>query len=326
MHARTRLGVPGLMTGTYYEDGQDVGVYMMSSLGTNSFLQVYRDRGDAIYCMLDFMANGFVDRPIDPNVKAAARKSRGIDESTFQSIAFRDAVEIPNLSIAVVSFFRMMPFACKYPFMMYVMRHQRIKSDGLGYGREAALYAALANRPISSNPRQAMLKFQSHGVHGPMPCKTVEQSTDYCLDHLARLMDALRERGIYDKSFIIITADHGSDYITCAENEDRKASAMLWVKPDSPAGTQPNGGRFVESQLATSHSKIAALMKRAAVGTLSSDEIGMILHTPDRLYRRYFREDHACRDWIYHEDGRVDAPCKARHYERGKVKEWSLDE
>ena len=304
MHDRTERAVPGMFTGEYYDTSQTLGAYMMTALGTNSFLRTYQAHGDAVYSMLDFFTYGLTTEPM--TTKAAAPK-------LTRPLLLRPAREIPHLPLANVVAFRLLPFVAKGPLLKHDIHKLRVKANFAKNSFEHVLYPKLAARPFRTDGRQVFAKFHTHGAHGPYcyeldgsPAKprrddleTVRLASSNVLVHVGRLMDAWRKNGLYDKSFIVVCADHGRTPADRFPGNPR-ASAFLMVKPDGASGL------LDFSDAPTGHQNLCALMKTACGKRLSVEEVTAALSASRRVYREYDRRTKTCRDWIYHADGRVE--------------------
>ena len=304
MHDRTERAVPGMFTGEYYDTSQTLGAYMMTALGTNSFLRTYQAHGDAIYSMLDFFTYGLTTEPM--TTRAAA------PEPT-RPLLLRPAREIPHLPLANVVAFRLLPFVAKGPLLKHDIHKLRVKANFTENAFEHILYPKLAARPFRTDGRQVLAKFHTHGAHGPYcyeldgssakprpdDLETVRLASSNVLVHVGRLMDAWRKKGLYDKSFIVVCADHGRLPADPFPGNPR-ASAFLMVKPEG--ASEP----FAFSDAPTGHQNLCALMKTACGKRLSAEETTAVLSAPKRVYREYDRRAKACLDWIYHADGRVE--------------------
>ena len=304
MHDRTERAVPGMFTGEYYDASQTLGAYMMTSLGTNSFLRTYQAHGDAVYSMLDFFTYGFTTEPTTARVSAPA---------LTRPLLLRPAREIPHLPLANVVAFRLLPFVAKGPLLKHDIHKQRVEANFAENSFEHILYPKLAARPFRADGRQVFAKFHTHGAHSPYcyeldgsPAKlrrddltTVHLASSNVLVHVGRLMDAWRKSGLYEKSFIIVCADHGRTPADPFPGNPR-ASAFLMVKPDG--ATEP----FAFSDAPAGHQNLCALMKTACGKRLSAEEVTATLSASRRVYREYDRHAKACQDWIYHADGRVE--------------------
>lgn len=315
MHDCTKRGVPSLMTGRYYEAGESTPAYMMSVLGTNSVLQTYRDRGDAIYCILDVLSYGYTTAKVE---KRHVAKAKG-----WRPAALVPATEIPYMNVLDVAAFRAVPFVFKEKFLFQKLHSRKtLETVNEHFVNEHVMYPELAGKPVSDDPRPMFGKFHTFGSHMPLmfdcdgrPVKekrrdadVLRQAVSNALVHLSRLMDAYREKGVYDKSMIVVTTDHGSKLTPHPEKSHGQASAILWTKPEGVTGP------FVSVDTPTSHARIAPLLKASAAGPLAPDEIEAILRTEgDRLFRYIDRDDDSVvYDWIFHPDGTFEEPKNGR--------------
>lgn len=314
MHDCTKRGVPSLMTGLYYEPGESTPEYMMSVLTTNSLLQAYRDRGDAIYCILDVLSYGYTTAKVEKHVAAAKE---------WRPAALVPATEIPYMNVLDVAAFRILPFALKEKFLFQKLHSRKtLENVNEHFVNEHVMYPALAEKPVSDDPRPMFGKFHTFGSHMPLmfdcdgnPVKekrrdadVLRQAVSNALVHLSRLMDAYREKGIYDKSMIVVTTDHGSKMTPHPEKSHGQASAILWTKPEGATGP------FADSDTPTSHARIAPLLRKAAEGPLSADAVEAILRVDgDRLFRYIDRDDeNTVYDWVFHADGTFEEPKNGR--------------
>ena len=296
MHDSTKLGVPGIMTGEYFKPGRGaLAEYIMSVFGKGSFMQGFRDRGDAIYAMFCTSSYGYTTADIPQSRSRVKPQSSGL-------ALFRRTAEVPYLSLFDAVAFRMLPFAFKRQFLSTKLRNRdTIRGVSETYDHESAVFPQLASRPVSGDPRQMFMKMHTHGGHPPF----MFGATDYrsavsnSLDRLAALFDALREKGVYDKSFIAVVADHGAEQVS-REGEPFKCAAMLWMKPLSDASP------FAIVDEPTSHAKISGVMRAAGERQLTAAEVAAMLREESRFYRIRDRKDrHSCFDFV------VDASRKA---------------
>ena len=299
MHTRTRTGVVGLMTGNYLGEQEDLMDYKMSVFGPDSILR--HCQGYDVFCMIDYFTYGFtnVDAPASEKVVA---------EAPVGPAVFRNSTEVPGLSLSEVCVFRLLPFAFKGKYLDHVVRAKRVQSDdGAGFEHECFLFPHLAKCPVGDGPRPVFAKFHSHGSHSPfyydadgLPVRPApeqvlfENSVSNCLVHLSRLMDSLRQRGLYDKSFIVVAADHGASQSVPAPGREPKASALLWVKPDGADAP------FRISDLPTSHAKVAPLLKQALAHPVDgSRAVDGALRSEKRVYQTFDRKTGTYRKLVY---------------------------
>ena len=288
MHNATRGGLPGLMTGRYFELGMAEEDYAASIFSTNSFVYAFTQKDYPVYFIPALFSYGYTNRGMT--------QDKGKTSGQFVAHPFFKRVDCnPGLSLAQVVRFRLTPFALKRIVMAVTMAGSSYHSP---IHSESALFPMLGNAPISSTATVPTLHvYHTEGTHYPIniddnglllpsPDNTFEGAvryTHYILKQLALLMKRLQERGLYDRSMIVVTADHGNP-IDVTPKHPRgyaapgRAFPILWVKPE--------GGQeeFKVSDLATSHSKIACLMRESVDCSLDEIRINNILHEPLRLY------------------------------------------
>ena len=311
MHGSTKHGVPGLMTGLYCEDHADVHAYMDTVLSPQSALEPYRRSGAAIACVFDMLSFGYTT-----SAAAVAATAARADGEEGRLALLRPAKGFPYMSLLEVVNFRITPRVGK-PSIVSERLHMRkfMANAGKSFIYDHNLYRTLAERPVSEDSRLLFAKFHVHGAHMPVlfdadgkPTKAVandysgyRQSVSNALVHFSRAVDALRAKGVYDKSLIIATTDHGSMSNVDAAGRHPQASALLWVKPEGARDP------WRDSDAPTSHVGIAAVLKAAAGKRLEGSEIERMLVSKDRVLK-IRRTGTGCFD-VYHygaADGRVE--------------------
>lgn len=309
MHDCTKRGVTALMTGRYYEPGESTAAYMMSVLGTNSVLQTYRDGGWSIACMCDVLSYGYTTAPVrrhEPRVPSA------------RPAVATPSAEVPYMSLLDVAAYRACPFAFKEKFLFQKLHSRKTLENAVAnFVNEHVMFPALAEKPVADDPRPFFGKFHTFGAHMPLMfdldgrpvagrrrgVQDQRQAVSNALVHVARLLDVYRARGIYDRSLIVLTTDHGSKLTPCAPGAHPQASALLWVKPEGARAP------FEESALPTGHARIAPLLRRAAEGPLTREACEAVLASDRRLFRYVDRKDESIvYDWIFRPDGTFEAP------------------
>ena len=279
MHECTKRGVPGLVTGRYYDpEEMTQAEYPLTMYGSNSFVIASCDAGFAVAFSPDLLGYGYINLPIEKRIARNDRRSR-------DALAIlRRSREVPYLCLFDLVAFRLAPFPLKGPILYSRIRHAvgGRHSDDEFWG-EASMYPILASAPVNSDPRQFLGVFHSWGVHPPWATDLHSAVTDK-LTRLGELFDAYRARGLYDKSLIVVTCDHGLDCARPTDGYPPSAAAVLWVKPEGASGA------FVTSDAKTSHSRIAALVRAASARTLTAPEVTALLRDENRLYR-YERPD-----------------------------------
>ena len=289
MHGSTKHGVPGLMTGLYCEDHADVHAYMDSVLSPQSALETYRSSGAAIACVIDMLSFGYTT-----SAAAVAATAARADGDEGRLALLRPAKGFPYMSLLGVVNFRITPRVGK-PSIVNERLHSRkfMARAGKSFIYDHNLYGALAERPVSEDARLLFAKFHVHGAHMPVlfdaegqPTKAVSndypgyrQSVSNALVHFSRAVDDLRKKGVYDKSLILATTDHGSMSNVDAKGRHPQASALLWIKPEGAKGP------WRDSDAPTSHVGIAAVLKAAAEKRLEGSEIERMLVSKDRVLK-----------------------------------------
>ena len=142
MHDSTKLGVPGLMTGRYFEPGRGaLAKYIMSVFGPDSFLETYKAHGDAIYAMFCTCSYGYTTAEIPPERRRAKAEARG-------PLVLRKTAEVPYLCLNDAVLFRALPFAFKRQFLSTKLRHRAtVWSVDRNYDHENTVFPILARRP-----------------------------------------------------------------------------------------------------------------------------------------------------------------------------------
>ena len=111
-------------------------------------------------------------------------------------------------------------------------------------------------------------------------------------------MDALREKGVYDKSLVVVVADHGVGIAPHTPPHHPSESAILWVKPEGASGPLAYCGT------PTGYSRIAAFMRSAAAASPSAADAEAALREEDRLFR-YQDADDRYHDIVVGPDGGI---------------------
>jgi len=287
MHECTKRGVPGLATGRYYDPAEmPEAEYPMTMYGTNSVVAAADAADWSVAFSPDLMPYGFTNLPVERRV---SREERPRKRDALAVL--RQSREVPYLSLLDLVAFRAAPFGVKGRLLYSRTRHAvggRHERDA--FWQESTMYPALGTRPVSEDPRPFLGFFHSWGVHPPWS-GSLESVLTAKLTALARLMDDYRRTGIYDRSLIVVTSDHGLGFARAHEGYPPSASALLWVKPEGARGP------FAESATPTSHSRIAPLVRAALTGPVTDAE--KELRDGRRLYRAQVREGggRIFRDW-----------------------------
>ena len=284
----TKYGLPGLMTGRYFEPGvSSAADYPMTIFGEESFIVPYVKKGDEVFFTNDLLPYGYANGPITKRLPVKGRQKHG-----WAALLLRSK-EVPYLSLFDMVVFRLSPYCAKAPFLYTKIRHDPMMGcDESNFWYEHVMFPILGRAPLSGSPTTLGV-FHSRGAHPPLlfdpngkayPCPRVDpgmigELVSTPLRHLSRLLDVLRERGLYDSSLIVVVADHGIDLVPFAKGHHPSESAILWVKPEGATGV------FAAVSRPTGYSKVSVLMRKAAEGPLDIRLIGDLLEERNRLYR-----------------------------------------
>ena len=284
----TKYGLPGLMTGRYFEPGvSSAADYPMSIFGEESFLVPYVKGGSEVFFVNDLLPYGYANGPITKRLPVKGKQKHG-----WAALLLRSK-EVPYLSLFDTVVFRLSPYCAKAPFLYSKIRHDPMMGrDESVFWYEHVMFPILGRAPLSESATTLGV-FHSRGAHPPRvfdpngkayPRPRVDpgiigELVSTPLRHLSKLLDMLRARGLYDSSLIVVAADHGINLVPFAKGHHPSESAILWVKPEGAKGA------FAAESRPTGYSKVSVLMRKAAEGPLGIQAVGDLLGERDRLYR-----------------------------------------
>ena len=165
--------------------------------------------------------------------------------------------------------------------------------DESNFWYEYAMYPRIAAAPFTST-KTVLGVFHTRGAHPPLlfdqdgrrlspdaawgngALSTLVRNP---IHNLAKLMDVMREKEIYDKSLIVVVADHGVGIAPHAPGHHPSESAVLWVKPEGSAGP------FAYRGTPTGYAKISSFMKAAVVERPDIEAVESSLNVGNRLFR-----------------------------------------
>ena len=307
MHDCTKRGLPGLMTGRYFDPlSSSKAEYPMSIYGADSFLMPYVEAGAEVSFAPDFLPYGYTNARVEKRAKVTGRQKHG------WAALLRRSKEVPYLSLFDVTVFRIAPYLAKAPFLYAKIRHDPMfGQDESNFWYEHAMYPRLAAAGFTQ-AKTVLGVFHTRGAHPPLVFdrdgrrlgtvgwgrKSLPDLVRNPLYNLARLMDTLREKGVYDRSLIVVVADHGVGIAPHTPPHHPSESAILWVKPEGASGP------FAYSGTPTGYSRIAAFMRSSATGSPGAADAEAELHEDERLFR-YQDADDRYHDIVVGPDGAI---------------------
>lgn len=294
MHNITPLGLPGLITGDYLDDLRNLKEHQAAVAGVRSCLAPYAQNGHPVFATMDLSPNfKWTNRLKNARVADAAGQSDG-------NVLYRRINDLQAWNLFEIVRFRLTPFRFKYQMAFLTMKDWPMFDRG---SSEKRLYPRIGSYPVRDD-KVALHVYHTEGSHFPFqigkhgerlpePLQTYEgmyNKTFFVYVNLAKLFAELRRQGVYDKTLIIVAADHGSNLTrqTLPEPdgyhfEASKPFPVLLVKPIGETG------KLLCSETPTSHSKVAELVRQARVDPMrfSATKISTLLETLERLYRDF---------------------------------------
>lgn len=294
MHDCTKRGLPGLMTGEYFDpETSSPAEYPISMYAEKSFLVPYVDAEWETSFAPDFLPYGFTTAQIRERAEVKGKQKHG------WAALLRRSNEVPYLSLFDITVFRIAPYAAKAPFLYAKIRHDPMfGQDESNFWYEHVMYPKLAAAGFTDSPK-VLGVFHSRGAHPPLAFDrdgrrlpelgwgrdSLGALVSNPLHNLAALMDALREKKIYDRSFIVVMADHGVGIAPHQPGHHPSESAILWIKPEDASG--PVSMRPTP----TGYSRIPSLMRPLAERKIGIAEAESILREENRLFRYQDADD-----------------------------------
>lgn len=309
MHNTTNRGIPGLLSGVYLDDIKNGIAYQSEIAGTNSCVWAFANLDLPAYFMVDISRNFNFSNRVNQQ-KVEKRKE---DMSPLQ---YRMKGLQPWNLYEIVRF-RSVPFMLKHA--VYLMTIKSWPNYDRG-AVEYALYPRLTELPFDDSADNTLHIYHTAGAHAPYTTgrngeKLAQPRFDYvgaydkgyyAMKNLCKLFEFYKEHGLYERSMIIITADHGSHFTKeqVCECNGRKMDGTthlpcLMVKP---VGAE---GKFEVSDVPTCHKCISGLIARSATEVLSDNEIKMSLTARDRRFTYFFDATGIREDWFINDDGSV---------------------
>ena len=288
MHEFTIFGLPGLLTGKYYDGRSLLDDYIVAATTDGSFVADYDLYNWPCYVYAHFGLGMFTNRLKD--------QSKCKQEKVCVCDAFLVRQKgTPYLNLFDILTFRLAPFGMK----------ERVNAKnviGLGTAHdfflESALYPMVGRIPINDSFDGTLHVYHSNGLHTPIMfdrngnqtscAQTYEAMLEqayFVMSSIGKLCDVLRKRNLYDQTLIVVAADHGSGVSDgCVMGGDSfpgRIIPILWVKPFGA------DGEIQLCNVPTSHSKLRDLIDISREKDLSSKEIADVLKSDSRLWRRF---------------------------------------
>ena len=321
MHNPTQVGLPGLLTGKYFQSSRDIAWYGRSYYSKDSVIAPYVGKNIPVYFNVDLGVNGYTNRRMGKNEPA---KPTGLD-------VFREQMPgIFALTLDDICAFRIVPYLFKERFIMTRKGGGGASGDvpsgrGANEGdrpkslsKDSHVWSFLARRRVDDDCRQTFHVHHTRGGHWPIvydengndiKCPNPKYE-DYCgqckfaLRSVAEMFDAWKTNGVYDASTIIVAADHGTwlklnKSGAVPSKIPTTAFPVLMVKP------RASREKYRESDLPTTHANVSKAIKAMASRTLNRAEIEQVLSTDEpRLFR--LADSGKLKDWYVSRDGKVE--------------------
>jgi len=328
MHGYTVRGLPGLMTGRFIRPDESASDYMNTVFGNESLLYPYVEAGYPVYYSSDMLTHGYTNHLVPQNTDEA----RKISYDEHLPIFDRPSNGVPYLTLWDVCEFRLRLYRWKVAVLYRAYgRMRRTRTADTACVQERKLYPLLLNNMITNDSPKTLCVFHTGGVHQPVlydrngaplicPSDALSAHSEYGVFVLRQVADffrGLQNKGVYDRSLILICADHGLECLRKGDGRESYGSdtPMLWVKPVGASSA------FTSSRSPTSNVKIHKLVLRAKDVDLNGNEIEDILRTRNRCFYEQFgasRFSHGnliyFYKWSYDDNGHVVACENAGRY------------
>jgi len=289
MHVQTSVALPGIFSGEYFTNPSNLQIYSNKVYSSSSFIKKYLDQNSAIFVNLllpDFSYTNTVG-----DINENQRKSHFL-----KSFTVRMEGMFP-WNILEYYTFKISPYLLKKDILERFLRQWESQRDKNPiHMSDAVVYDELAEAPVDKSFESALHIHHVKGGHPPIlfdenGVKIKNQQATYTVYYnrvhfefkrITVLLDRLCERGLYDDAFIVILGDHGIGIL----DKPRAKGVPNYAFPAIMVKNRNETGFFINSDIPTSHSKIADMMKAVADKNLSNTKIAHILKCDYRLYRQ----------------------------------------
>lgn len=247
----TRFAVPYLLTGELPKVGEDSNVYLANRYARGTFLADAQNAGYSVGLYTDSLQIGSLP---EAEQKAIAATTINMHKVAASSLDFRGAFE----ALCQIALYRDAPWPLKHNFWYYT---DQINGRIVSYNPDAEpgervytmndprYYGQLQRQGLAVDddaPAGAFRFIHLLGAHYPYSIdehandlgtdnSTKEQQAQGSMHIVAEYLRQLKELGVYDRSTIIITADHGKWFLT-PEPLTTTSTPIMLVKPAKQSG------------------------------------------------------------------------------------------
>ena len=271
MHWPTRVAIPGMFSGQYYtvaDTSANFLPYTHAYIRKGSFLEDYLSADVPVFMTLDMGYGGYTNR----RVAAKGGEKSAENRRMTGALAW---------SVGEIAAFRAMPYVAKRHYLRrLVHRWRRLNADGW-YGADAVMWPALSGRGVRGDWPMTLQIHHTWGVHPPAKDGVIRDGTSI-FERLCDFLDALRGKGIYDSSTILVAADHG---IGTGLGLQRHAGVPENAFPMLLVKTAGAHGSLRQSEAPTTHAALADVLRALRTGDLREDEMIRLLSRANRLVR-----------------------------------------
>ena len=298
----TYTGVAGMLTGRYYDSALVIPEYGKSIFSKDSLTADFIEANAQVYLRPGSFEFGYSSRLSDRSFK------RDTEEHRDGNVFFRRISGQQSWNLYEVSRFLIVPFMFKAK-VFTLTSHGWSESSWVS-AEEDFVYSTIAAAPIEHDTRLTFQFWHTIGSHAPLtvdrngfekldfttPFEAKVEKTIYCLRKFSTLVRELKKRGLYDNSFLVLTADHGSPPLD-KEGKDMDQPFTMKFQVDGmdyvPSMALPillvkpvhNRDAFKYSDTPTSHCRIRDLCRREISVNQDQMQIEECLRSDDRLFR-----------------------------------------
>lgn len=299
----TLFAVPSILTGRYPTEFSNTDDFPYLIYSTNTFIKPYLDMRAEVMAAPGSFGTG-CSTLLDSQRNATISSC---DENN--DVLHWRAKDQQAWNLVEMIRFRITPYILKY----YVYMMTSVGWSGAGSFDEGWTFPILSSAEISNESPLALQYWHTAGSHPPLGVdrnglndghirigyEAKFEKTWYSLSKLALLLKRLKERGIYDNSYIVVTADHGSgplyaDNTASAHDTPSAAFPFLMFKPIG------NNRPLSYSGTPTCHSKLFHLFSKLATQNIDQESTLQILEGHNRIYRA--ADGLAIYDYIFSDD------------------------